>query len=62
MPEKPRKASDSIPASIKAIPMPCKGFGTSAYTSFSRRDAIRAIARAKPKPEPMANTMLFSRL
>ena len=58
IPENPRKAKASIPAKINAMPSPSNALGTSASLNFSLKLAISIIAKANPKPEPTADTVL----
>ena len=41
------------PTVINVMPRPCKGFGTSEYSIFSRIAPIATIANVQPRPEPV---------
>ena len=51
-PEKLRKAIPMSAVTMKVIPRPRRGLGTSEYWSFSRIAAIPTIASIQPIPEP----------
>lgn len=50
------------PVMMNAIPKPLKGAGTSEYFNFSLMAAKATIAKKKPKPLPIPNTVLSIKL
>lgn len=50
------------PVMIKAIPSPLRGAGTSEYLIFSLMAAKATMAKKKPKPLPIPNTVLSIKL